>query len=63
MRDLYRASHDAEDCFARLRDKKGNLTTRKTENKTYICDCLDSNDCYGCAFYKKIVKPEEGEDV
>lgn len=55
MREVYKESHDAKDCFARLKDSKGNLKVRKTDNKTYICDCLDSNDCYGCAFYKKVV--------
>lgn len=60
MRDLYKASHDAEDCFARIKDCKGNLSVRKTETKTYICDCLDSDDCYGCSFYKPLIK-EKGD--
>jgi len=62
MRDLYKASHDATDCFARLKDMKGNLVTRKKDNKVYICDCLDSNDCYGCSFYKKGKDKEEDKD-
>jgi len=62
MRDLYKASHDATDCFARLKDKKGNLTTRSANKRTYICDCLDSDDCYGCAFYKKATDVGENKN-
>ena len=62
MRDLYKALHDATDCFARLKDKKGNLTTRSANKRTYICDCLDSDDCYGCAFYKKATDVGENKN-